>query len=407
MTSPPTSLFTVLIFGLASLSPVSAQAPDSLVQLVIDEVNSDSLVQYVRVLSGEDSVMIGTQKRLITSRANGAPSQEWAADYIRQTLAGFGLTTSDQLFGSGGRNVVAVQPGTGDSGIQYVLCAHYDAVTTFCADDNASGVASVLESARLMSRRSVAHSIVYALWDQEEIGLNGSGYYAQVAHGDGDDIRGVINLEMFGWDGNNDGLVDIHTRPIAQSVVLAQTIRNLDSVYNLDLNPAVYNPGTTASDHSSFWNEGYTAVVFSEAYYGGDFNPYYHSSNDRIQHFNVPYFLKLSKLAAASIATHADIQSLTAMSDAPNGRPRIRLLRNYPNPFNASTTIEFELDHTAPVRLGLFNAHGQEVATLIERSVERGLHRVVWNPGSLASGVYFYRLQAGPRTETKKLILLK
>lgn len=398
------ALFAVRVIAFA---PIHAQAPDSLVQQVIHGVHIDSLISYVRILSGEDSVMIGSQKRLITSRANGAPSQEWAADYIRQTLAGFGLATTDQSFGSGGRNVFAIQPGTGDAGIQYLLCAHYDAVTTFCADDNASGTASVLESARLLSRLPVTHSIVYALWDQEEIGLNGSAYYAQLAHSNGDNIQGVINLEMFGWDSNNDGLVDIHTRPIAQSVSLAQTIRQLDSLYDLGLNPVIYNPGTTASDHSSFWNQGYSAVVFSEAYYGVDFNPYYHSSNDRIQYFNTGYFLKLSKLAAASMATYAGLQLPVTVADRHRRRPVLASLGNYPNPFNPSTTIRFDLDRRSPVHLAVYNAYGQKVATLLSADMDAGSHRVVWHAGQMASGVYFCRIAVGNTTQTKKLVLLR
>lgn len=402
-----TILWTFLAGMGVPFAPIHGQAPDSLVQQVIHGVHVDSLISYVRILSGEDSVMIGSQKRRITSRANGASTQDWAADYINQTLTGFGLTVTDQAFGSGGRNVFALQHGTSDSDVQYMLCAHYDAVTTYGADDNASGTAAVLETARLLSSRITQYSIVYALWDQEEIGLNGSAYYAQLAHSNGDNIQGVINLEMFGWDSNDDGLFDIHTRPIANSTGLSQTVRHLDSLYDLGLNPVIYNPGTSASDHSSFWNQGYSAIVFSEAYYGGDFNPYYHSSNDRIQYFNVPYFHQLSRLAAASMATYAGLQHVVAVADRHGHKPVLTFLGNYPNPFNPTTTIRFELDRRGPVALAIYNAFGQKVVTLLSEDMNAGSHQIVWHAGHMASGVYFCRIAVGNTTQTKKLVLLK
>ena len=55
-------------------------------------------------------------------------------------------------------------------------------------------------------------SIIYAFWDEEEIGANGSEYFAEQANSAGMNIGGVLNFEMSGWDSNDDGLIDIHTR---------------------------------------------------------------------------------------------------------------------------------------------------------------------------------------------------
>ena len=81
-----------------------------------------------------------------------------------------------------------------------------------------------------------------------------------------------------------------------------KTMQAINDVYNLDLSPVIYYPGSSSSDHGSFWIYGYTATVFGEAYWGGDFNDYYHTSNDRIIHFNLDYFHSLSKLAVASLS---------------------------------------------------------------------------------------------------------
>jgi hypothetical protein len=85
---------------------------------------------------------------------------------------------------------------------------------------------------------------------------------------------------------------------------------------------------------------------------------------------------------------------------------------NFPNPFNPSTTLSFDLPAAGPVSLKVYNLRGQCVHTLAEGPMDAGAHRVVW-PGvdgsgeALASGVYFCRLEAGGGTLTRKLLLVK
>jgi hypothetical protein len=81
--------------------------------------------------------------------------------------------------------------------------------------------------------------------------------------------------------------------------------------------------------------------------------------------------------------------------------------QNYPNPFNPSTTIRYELPTRSHVVLKVYNLLGQEVATLVDEKIEAGRYKVVWDAIAHPSGVYYYRLQAGSFTETKKLVLLK
>ena len=81
--------------------------------------------------------------------------------------------------------------------------------------------------------------------------------------------------------------------------------------------------------------------------------------------------------------------------------------QNYPNPFNSSTIIEFSNIELQRVELKVYSLLGQEVATLVSGQLARGNYEVRWNAPTLASGIYFYRLQAGDYLETKKMILLK
>ena len=83
------------------------------------------------------------------------------------------------------------------------------------------------------------------------------------------------------------------------------------------------------------------------------------------------------------------------------------LEQNYPNPFNPATNIKFQIPSTSFVTLKVFDVLGREVATLVNEEKTAGTYSAQWNAGSVASGVYFYRLKAGEYVATKKLILLR
>ena len=83
------------------------------------------------------------------------------------------------------------------------------------------------------------------------------------------------------------------------------------------------------------------------------------------------------------------------------------LKQNYPNPFNPSTKISFTLAKAENVVLKVYNIIGQEVANLVTGQMDAGSHIVIFNGANLASGIYFYRLQAGSLVAIKKMILLK
>ncbi|MBD3232109.1 MAG: T9SS type A sorting domain-containing protein, partial [candidate division Zixibacteria bacterium] len=80
---------------------------------------------------------------------------------------------------------------------------------------------------------------------------------------------------------------------------------------------------------------------------------------------------------------------------------------NYPNPFNASTNINFSLPEAGNVSLEVYNLLGQKVATLVNGYVEAGQNTVTWDASYQASGVYFYKLSAGEKVFTRRMTLLK
>lgn len=281
----------------------SIYSQNTIVQQVINAVNIDTLVYFVRELSGDVPTTIGGQPYTILSRNKFQPGNDKAADYIKERLQYYGLATFDQWWSSTGRNVYATQIGTEFPNRYYIICAHYDDMPSGTiapgADDNASGTAAVLEAARILSQYTFPFTIMYALWDEEEQGLIGSAYFANQASAAGDSILGVINLDMIAYDGNNDGKFEIHTRSVGNSLELKDEILDINASYNVGVIPIIKNPGITASDHASFWNKGYGAILLIED--NNDFQPYYHTTNDKIQYFNVPYFHKLSKLAIGTL----------------------------------------------------------------------------------------------------------
>ncbi|MDX1702091.1 MAG: M20/M25/M40 family metallo-hydrolase, partial [Melioribacteraceae bacterium] len=295
--------FSVLFFTSISHS----QSP--IIQTVINETNIDSLIFFVEELSGEVQTIIGGSPYTIASRHKNQAGNDKAADYIKQKLEFYGLAVYDQWFSGSGRNVYAVQEGTDFPNQKYIICAHYDDMPSGPvapgADDNASGTAAVLEAARILSQYQSKYTIIYALWDEEEQGLVGAYYYAQQAFASGDSILGVVNMDMIAWDSNSDYIVDVHTRSVGTSLYLKDKIIETNNLYSLGLNIDVKNPGSTYSDHAAFWSYNYGAILVIED--GSDFNNYYHTTNDKVQYFNQPYFLMMSKASIGTIAALAEV----------------------------------------------------------------------------------------------------
>lgn len=394
-------LYTIVIFFFSGLIAFS-QTYNPAVENIIDEVNLDSLIYYLRNLSGEDPVLVNGDSTFIEHRVSNW-GNDLAADYLKETLEGLGLDTYEQEYSNGGRNVYAIQEGSIYPDEYYMICAHYDAVDYYCADDNGSGSAAVLEAARLFSNYQFEYSIIFALWDEEEIGLIGSDYYATQAASNGDVIHAVINMDMISWDGDNDMAVEIHASMEASSDALADYIVEVKEIYEIPLNSVIELPGTIYSDHSKFWDNDYAAVLIIEEYYGGDFNPYYHTEEDRIAILNMPYFLEMSKLSLGSLASLAS-PALGTYVDELNQVVSIQM-KNYPNPFSYETTISYFLQEENYIRISLVNNQGIVVRNIEEGVKQNGQHQLKLQADNLPEGLYFLRTQIAKETLTHKILI--
>ncbi len=98
----------------------------------------------------------------------------------------------------------------------------------------------------------------------------------------------------------------------------------------------------------------------------------------------------------------------TDSAERPGEIPDIfAIFTNYPNPFNATTSIEYNLPNSADVIIEIFDILGQKVETLIQGEQPAGYYHVVWDAKYRSSGVYFYRIQAGEYSQARKMLLLK
>jgi len=121
-------------------------------------------------------------------------------------------------------------------------------------------------------------------------------------------------------------------------------------------------------------------------------------------------------LCAGAIAMNGTLSGSGTFCNAPVaveredalGTPKeFSLTQNYPNPFNPSTTIRWGLPSRSHVSLTVYNTLGQQVSVLQNGDQDAGFHEVRFDAKNLPSGVYFYRMQAGAYTETKRLLLLR
>lgn len=106
-----------------------------------------------------------------------------------------------------------------------------------------------------------------------------------------------------------------------------------------------------------------------------------------------------------SQTVHGKVASATPAGAAPV--TEFALEQNYPNPFNPATQISYHLTEKSAVKLAVFDLTGREVATLVQATQDAGSHSVTFNAAGLATGVYFYRLEAGPQVAVRKLMLMK
>lgn len=339
-----------------------AHAQHPVIQSVLDEVRIDSMMHWVNELSGEVPVLIGGTGHTLLSRHKNNAGNDLAQAWLMQKFVELGYTPVVQSFSTTGKNILVTKPGDGSTEEVVIICAHYDAMPggnldAPAADDDGSGVCAVLEAARVLRDVPFVHPIIFALWDEEEQGKIGSIFYAGGMAANDALIRGVINMDAIAYDGNGDRKARVHTRPVANSLEIADTVFAVLDHYGIDIDLIMTNPGATYSDHASFWTEGYGAVLIIEEF-TSDGNPQYHTPSDRVQYFDVPYYEKLARLSIASAATLAEpVWTETSIRD--DGSLSGFTLLAFPNPTAGEATLFIDLPMGTRAQLAVLDALGR------------------------------------------------
>jgi hypothetical protein len=294
-----------------ALAPGSIPAivePDPLIQIMIDQVSEATVYDYTGGLSGEWPVDIGGSPYTIQTRNtySGTPIQK-ATQYAGEHLEDLGMAVEYHTWsGLTYPNVIGEIQGALNPEQIYMVTAHLDDMPSGPiapgADDNASGSVAILIAADILSQYQWGCTLRFALWTGEEQGLLGSHAYAQRAFNQGEDIAGVLNLDMIGWNTPGSSRdIELHaTSDIPSTLELAQLFVDVLDAYNINLIPQINPNGTGASDHASFWDYGYTAILGIEDF--GDFNPRYHTTGDQLQYLDIAYF---TDFVRASVGTFA------------------------------------------------------------------------------------------------------
>ena len=299
-------------------------------------------------------------------------------------------------------NIIAVQWGA-KTPQEFVVCgAHYDSwnddgeepdtIRSPGADDNASGVAGILETARLLSHYTFDRSIIYANWCAEEIGLVGSAAYARDMAEQGMDIVGYFNLDMTGYlqEGSD---IHVHLMYTTQDSTIADYVYGFSHTYFPDMPIHQDWLAWGDSDYSSFNRNGYPAVHPFEDVRAS--SPYIHSRQDvlGLSVNSLEQSKRFTELNLGLVATLAGLQNHDVIE---NESITIAL---YPNPAKESVTIlaNDELQHVTVI-----NLIGQSLA----HNVVRENNKYVLDINQFPSGIYLLKISTKRGTATQRLVVL-
>ncbi|MBF0477463.1 MAG: M20/M25/M40 family metallo-hydrolase [Deltaproteobacteria bacterium] len=302
------------------------------VDQLIGKITETDVKTFISNLSGETAVTVNGAVTTIDGRQTESTNLKLATQYVLDQLKAMNLTasfddwsaTDDNGAVLKDRNVIGEITGKTKPGEIIILVAHLDSLPSKGrapgADDDASGCAALLAGAKAMSSYSFQRTIRFVFSTGEEDGIFGSKDYANKVKAANQNIVAVINLDMISYN-------FAKTAPSKQNV---KTRNSKNTLYNSDLNLAqvylnvVKDYGLTGtitpvhvpdndrfSDQSSFWDKGYAAIwIIEDDSAGGPppqqpWNPYYHSTDDKLANMDMTYCTAMVKATAGTAATLA------------------------------------------------------------------------------------------------------
>ncbi len=288
---------------------------DPSIHQMMNETEDSNIYDYI------DTLQYFENEDGVRTRRDGTLGFERAVNWTFNKLDSFGLDVFKQNFTyseGNSSNVIAELPGS-DPELEketYIIGGHLDSINSDGenesapgADDNGSGVALTLETARILSQYDFDRTIRFAAWGAEELGLHGSSHYASNIDPEEEDLKGKLNYDMVGYAEDDVPAITLHSDE--QSEWMLDYQKNVTEAYEVDINFTYeYESDLTASDHASFWEEGYDASLAIET----KFNPYYHSEEDTLDKLTIPQITKLTSHAVGTIAHLSQEEDLEAPS---------------------------------------------------------------------------------------------
>jgi len=309
-------ILAVFSFGLASPAISSPtllnQSWSPTIQAMLDQVDHNQVHILTGNLSGEWPVLIdGLPYTIATRHALSGESIQKVTQYLYEYYQAIGIDTTYHDFSFAGKqlnNVIAQKTGTVFPERIYMITSHLDDVPITPpapgADDNASGTVGVMLAAKILSQYEFGCTLRFINFNAEEYGMIGSEDYAHQAYCAGEDIRGVINLDMIAWNApQSPPDMDLHAlNTIPGSVEMSGIFKDTVTTYGLSgITPMDADPIVSRSDHASFWKYDIPAILVSEDI--ADFNPNYHSADDILDSLqDMDYFTDMIKASLGTLA---------------------------------------------------------------------------------------------------------
>ena len=298
-------------------------------------------------------------------------------------------------------NILAVQWGT-KTPEEYVICgAHYDSwnadgydpdtIRSPGADDNASGVAGILETARILSRYTFDRTIIYANWCAEEVGLVGSAAYAADCAAQRKDIVAYFNLDMTGYlaEGSD---IHINLMYTTQDSLLGNYVKRFSRTYFPEMRIWQDWLAWGDSDYSSFNRNGYAAIHPFEDTHAS--SPFIHTRQD-VLGVSVNNLEQCKRFTELNLGTVAVLAGLNNSSLSENNIPNVAL---YPNPAKESVNI---LADEGLQFIEICNLWGQEVAMMRLQ----GEKSCTIDTNGMTPGIYVVKITTEKNTALQKLII--
>ncbi|MFN4150935.1 MAG: M28 family metallopeptidase [Candidatus Sericytochromatia bacterium] len=254
-----------------------------------DMVDKKNLETNMSILSGYK-----TDSPTRISERGSVKGRESTKMFITEYLTSLGYKVERHKYRTNGENIIAKLPAEVATDEHILLGAHLDSVSNPGADDNASGTVAVLETARVLKElKGRKVNIIFAWFDEEELGLIGSNYLAKDYKKQGLKLTSAHTADMIGYDSDKDKVIEIE-----------QPDGNLWDVYNQankshGLNYKLVRTSSGQTDHESFREYGFNSVGLCEEWVGKDTTPQYHKKTDTYETLSFDMIEASTKLMIA------------------------------------------------------------------------------------------------------------